>query len=144
MAVASSYEPNNTYDLPSEVEAGKNVEKSHGNMQFKTRIGNLIVPYKSFICKYYHALSDYIIEYEFTDEEYHRYYQSPKLLSTDLYGTPELWSWILYINNCRSVANFTERKVKVFSNNIDTAITELFTMLNDDIKDNKAEVYTEN
>jgi hypothetical protein len=143
MALATNYEPESAYDLPSEVEAGKEVEISHGNMQFKTRIGNIVVPHKSFICKYHYILSNYIMDIEFTDDEYHRYYQSPKLLSSDLYGTPELWSWILYINNCKSVANFTNKKVKVFTTDIETAITELLTMLNDDIKTNKAEVYTE-
>jgi hypothetical protein len=143
LALETNYAPDSAYDLPSEVSAGKNIEVSHGNMQFKTRIGNVVVPYQSFICKYSHVLGNYIVERTYSVEDFHRYYQRPKLLSSDLYGTPELWSWLLYINNCKSAANFTNRTVKVFTSNIGTAITEILTMENDDLKSNKSEVYTE-
>jgi hypothetical protein len=143
MALEINYAPASTYDLRSEVNAGENVEISHGNMQFKAKVENAIVPYQSFICKYHHVLNDYIVERELTEDEYMRYYQRPKLLSYDLYGTPELWSWLMYINNCKSVANFTYSHLKVFTSNIGTAITEILTMTGDDLKTNKSEVYTD-
>ena len=140
--MASEYAPGNAYDLPSEVASGKNITISHGNMQFKTRIDNrIVVPKVSLIGQYHGILSKYIVEKEYTDKEFLHYYQRPKLLSLDLYGTPELWSWLLYINNCKSVANFTNPKLKVFTSDIGTAIREILTITSQDMAKNRAEVY---
>lgn len=140
--MASEYAPGNAYDLPSEVASGKNITISHGNMQFKTRIDNrIVVPKVSLIGQYHGILSKYIVEKEYTDKEFSHYYQRPKLLSLDLYGTPELWSWLLYINNCKSVANFTNPKLKIFTSDIGTAIREILTITSQDMAKNRAEVY---
>lgn len=140
--MASEYAPSNAYDLPSEVASGKNITISHGNMQFKTRIDNrIVVPKVSLIGQYHGILSKYIVEKEYTDKEFSHYYQRPKLLSLDLYGTPELWSWLLYINNCKSVANFTNPKLKIFTSDIGTAIREILTITSQDMAKNRAEVY---
>lgn len=140
--MASEYAPGNAYDLPSEVASGKNITISHGNMQFKTRIDNrIVVPKVSLIGQYHGILSKYIVEKEYTDKEFSHYYQRPKLLSLDLYGTPELWSWLLYINNCKSVANFINPKLKVFTSDIGTAIREILTITSQDMAKNRAEVY---
>ena len=140
--MASEYAPGNAYDLPSELASGKNITISHGNMQFKTRIDNrIVVPKVSLIGQYHGILSKYIVEKEYTDKEFSHYYQRPKLLSLDLYGTPELWSWLLYINNCKSVANFTNPKLKVFTSDIGTAIREILTITSQDMAKNRAEVY---
>lgn len=142
MAFAGTYGPDTAYDLPSEVEEGKDLEVSHGKMQFKTRIDDrIVVPHYSLIAKYSHALRDFIIEVTYTDEEFRQFYQKPKALSLDLYGTQELWSWLLYINNCKSVANFTNPKLKIFTQNIDSAIGEILTLNNEDLKKNQSEVY---
>ena len=140
--MASEYAPSNAYDLPSEVASGKNITISHGNMQFKTRIDNrIVVPKVSLSGQYHGILSKYIVEKEYTDKEFLHYYQRPKLLSLDLYGTPELWSWLLYINNCKSVANFTNPKLKIFTSDIGTAIREILTITSQDMAKNRAEVY---
>lgn len=140
--MASEYAPSNAYDLLSEVASGKNITISHGNMQFKTRIDNrIVVPKVSLIGQYHGILSKYIVEKEYTDKEFLHYYQRPKLLSLDLYGTPELWSWLLYINNCKSVANFTNPKLKIFTSDIGTAIREILTITSQDMAKNRAEVY---
>ena len=140
--MASEYAPSNAYDLLSEVASGKNITISHGNMQFKTRIDNrIVVPKVSLIGQYHGILSKYIVEKEYTDKEFLHYYQRPKLLSLDLYGTPELWSWLLYINNSKSVANFTNPKLKIFTSDIGTAIREILTITSQDMAKNRAEVY---
>lgn len=139
--MAEEYEPSNAYRLSEEVTTGKNVEFSHSNFQFKVNDDGVIHSYASLFSKYHHILTPYIIDTVLSDEEYHKYYQKPKLLSTDLYGTPELWSGILYINNMVSVANFTKKKIKVFSSNILTVMREIMTIYNDDLTNNKKEVY---
>ena len=141
MSTVSSYEPANTYDLSSEVTAGKYVELSHGNMQFKTTFDDMVIPYQTLVCRYRNILTPYIKEVTLSDSDYAKYYQKPKLLSMDYYGTPELWSSILYINNMVSVANFTKKTIKLFSNSIIEVFDEIMTIYNDDLTNNKKEAY---
>ena len=61
----------------------------------------------------------------------------------DWYGTPELWSGILYINNMVSVANFNKKTINVFTKNIMEVLEEIMTIYNDDLTNNKKEVYTD-
>lgn len=137
------HEPSNCYDLDSEINAGKIIDFSHGNMQFKTTLGDMIIPYQTLVCRYRNILSPYIKEITFNDGDYAKYYQKPKLLSMDLYGTPELWSSILYINNMVSVANFTKKTIKIFSSGIESIFEEIMTIYNDDLTNNKKEVYVD-
>lgn len=141
MSRISNYPPNSAYTLRAEVDKGKNITFSHGNMQFKVQKDGIISPYQSFICRYHNILNPYIIERTYTDEEFINYYQRPKVLSQDLYGTPELWSGLLYINNVVSTANFTNKTVKVFTSNIIEVLNELMTIYHDDIEDNQNTVY---
>lgn len=141
MGFITNFPPGKAYDLYSEVAEGKALEFSYGNMQFKTRKDGIVSPYQTLIGRYYHALTKYIIKKQLTDEEYRKYYQRPKLLCIDLYGTPELWSGILYINNMVSSARFTKRDIKVFSVGIIDALDEVMTIYYDDLKINRLEVY---
>ena len=150
MAFPATYELSTTYTLPEEVSAEKRIELTHANLQFKTRFTDLyegrhlVVPHQSIISKFRYILNKYIVERELDEYQQKRYYQKPKLLSMDLYNSAELWSWLMYINNCKSMANFTFSKVKVFTPNIDSAIREILTIYHDDIVANQREVYPSN
>lgn len=143
MSLVANYEPASAYDLDSEVSLGKQVELSHGNMQFKTKVGDMIIPYQTLICRYHNILTPYIEPFTLSESDFTKYYQKPKLLSMDLYGTPELWSGILYINNMVSVANFNKKTIKIFTRNIIEVLEEIMTIYNDDLTNNKKEVYTD-
>ncbi len=143
MSVVTSFPPDETFDLPNEVLAGKNIDISHGNMQFKSRKGDIVVPYQTIIGRFHHALSNYIEEITLSDDDFMKYYQKPRLLSIDRYGTPELWSGLLYINNIVSVSRFTKQTLKVFTTDIIEAIEEILTIYSDDLYRNKLEVYPE-
>ena len=143
MSLVANYEPVSAYDLDSEVSLGKQVELSHGNMQLKTTVGDMIIPYQTLVCRYHNILTPYIESYTLSDSDFTKYYQKPKLLSMDLYGTPELWSGILYINNMVSVANFNKKTIKVFTRNIIEVLEEIMTIYNDDLTNNKKEVYAD-
>ena len=150
MAFDGVYEVADAYTMPAEIKAGIDIDASHGNLQFKTRFSDMdkkrhiVVPHQSIICKFYHILGNYITEKTLNDEEQLRYYQRPKLLSFDEYGTMELWSWIMYINNCKSIANFTPSKVRIFTQDIDIAINEILTIYHDDMVANNNVVYPTN
>ena len=51
---------------------------------------------------------------EFTTKEYYKYRYNPKLLSYDVYGTTELWFFILMANEIYTITEFDLRKVKMF------------------------------
>lgn len=51
---------------------------------------------------------------EFTTKEYYKYRYNPKLLSYDVYGTTELWFFILMANEIYTITEFNLRKVKMF------------------------------
>ena len=51
---------------------------------------------------------------EFTTKEYYKYRYNPKLLSYDVYGTTELWFFILMANEIYTITEFDLRKVKLF------------------------------
>lgn len=51
---------------------------------------------------------------EFTTKEYYKYRYNPKLLSYDVYGTTELWFFILMANEIYTITEFDLRKIKMF------------------------------
>ena len=51
---------------------------------------------------------------EFTTKEYYKYRYNPKLLSYDVYGTTELWFFILMANEIYTITEFDLRNVKMF------------------------------
>ena len=51
---------------------------------------------------------------EFTTKEYYKYRYNPKLLSYDVYGSTELWFFILMANEIYTITEFDLRKVKMF------------------------------
>lgn len=139
--LVNNYKPINTYTLPEEVNSAKNIEMSHNKFQMKAITDGSVHAVASIFSKYHYILNPYIFTTTLSEEDYHKYYQKPKLLSYDLYGTPELWSGLLYINNMVSVTNFTKRTIKIFNTGIMTAITEIMTVYSDDMKNNDKEVY---
>ena len=67
----------------------------------------------------------------FTEEDRQRYRFNPKLLSYDLYGTPDLGLLILKINGMMHPGEFdlAELKAKVFSDNDILSLTQMFKAL---------------
>ena len=74
----------------------------------------IIVNGDSLLTPFYSELKDIIKKETLTDEEYLKYRFNPKLLSYDLYGTTELWSLLLDINELTSVTEFDMKELKVF------------------------------
>lgn len=127
------------------IKKGKQLEISHDKMHFKASLldseGNpIIVNHTSILMKYIDFLQDYIVDVEMTDSEFSRYMFQPRLLSYDLYGTTELWSSILALNNITHSSEFKIQKLKLFKNNIFDAINEILVLENREIKRNKTEI----
>ena len=140
MAEESEFSPDDIHQLDKWVEEGKDLAISHDALCLKTKTGDVIAPYQSLVCKYYYALLPFTHELELTDNDYIKYKNNPKLLSQDLYGTPELWSSIMYINNIVSIADFKKKKLLVFGTDIMNKLEELMVLAEEDITKNKLEL----
>lgn len=75
---------------------------------------NIKVPFSSLTNKYRDFLSKIIIEVDFDDRTTAYYKYKPKRLSEDLYGTTELWSDLLILNNYISITEFIPTRVKAY------------------------------
>ena len=72
------------------------------------------IPFESLISKYKYILSDIIITVDLDNKLSRQYLYNPKLLSYDLYGTVELWSELLRLNNWSSIVEFKPVKIKIY------------------------------
>ena len=82
----------------------------------------VVVNENSIADKYANELEENKHIVELTTKEYYKYRYNPKLLSYDIYGTTELWFFILMANELYSISEFDLRKVVLF----DTAIITKF------------------
>lgn len=134
-----------TSTIPDLIEYGKELAISHSTLHLKSSFteggDTIIINYTSILDNYMPVLEQYIEDMELTDAEYQKYRFQPKLLSLDLYGTLELWSAILRINNITSITQFTLTNLKVFTENIFDVINEILILEEGAIKKNKDDVY---
>ena len=144
--MAEEYKPYTTFSVDAEIEAGKDLYISEDTMSYKEKIpmqeskDSIIIRFHNVITQHIDALKDYITDLEFDDDEYYNYLYQPKLFCYEAYGTPELATSILYINNMTSATEFNKKKLKVFTTDIIDAINELFSILEEDLEDNRATV----
>ena len=109
--------------IPTTIEElvnwGKTQEISYRNLHGEVYINNLSnnevirIPLNSVMGEYRYFLKPYTIEITMSDDELYLYQYKPKSLSFKLYGTTELWSTLLMINNCISKIDFDKKKIKV-------------------------------
>ena len=140
MAKFKEFAPYSEATMDKYVESGLDLPFSHTSNLFRTREGDVVVPYQSIVCRYYDSLKSYIIEKTFTTKEFERYKFNPRFLSYDLYGTPELWAELLYINNMVSMSEFKKTTIKIFTPAIIDALIEIKLIIENDLIDNKASI----
>lgn len=141
MTTFTSFAPyDNAETMDSYIDEGKQLEFSRIENLFRASCKNCIAPAQTIVCRYYDSLKVYIETKTFTDAEFRRYKYNPRFLSYDLYGTPELWADILYINNMVSVSSFNKSTVKVFRTSIIDALIEIKSIIENDLIDNKRSV----
>jgi hypothetical protein len=127
------------------IDYSKSLDISHAKLHFKTLIqseqNKLIINTMSIIDKYYDVIKANTVDYQMTDAELIKYKFQPKYLSFDLYGTTELWSLILKVNNMLSATQFTRRNIKILTNNIFSVLNEILILEDKEIKENNLLVY---
>ena len=140
MAAFKSFAPYDEAYMDAYVREGKNLIFSRSTNTFKTKTNDVITPQQTIVCRYYDSLKPYIVTKTFTEDEKKRYKFNPRFLSYDLYGTPELWAELLYINNMVSVTEFKKSTVKVFTTDIINALVEIKLIIENDLIDNNNEI----
>ena len=109
--------------IPEQVSLAKDMEISYRTLHPSLVISNvkdddvIRVPYSSIINKYKDFLSTIVVEIKLDDAMREKYMYKPKMVSNELYGTTELWSEILILNNAYSVIEFKPRVLKCYDPN---------------------------
>lgn len=94
----------------------------------------------SFANEYNKYLSKIVKPYIMTDEEYRKYKCNPWYMSQDLYGTTEYWYMLLHLNEMYSANEFTRKSIKVYSDELQSKLDDIKTVLDDYIRLNKADI----
>ena len=135
----SEFKPYDQTTITGYITQGKLLKVSESAMSFKEVIDDeIVVQYHNIMTKNVDILRPYIMEFEMTDEELQRYKHQPGLYCYEAYGTPELASSLMYINNMVSRADFKKKKIKTFTTNIMDIIKELMSLNERDLKNNRA------
>lgn len=138
--IVVSFEPEKVPTLDEFIRTGKRLSLSHENNMLKYKLNDhTVIPMRGLLHKYHNALQRYVIQHTMTDAEFARWKYQPKLLCRELYGTPELWADILFLNDMTSCVEFTKRGIKVYSTLIIDAISEILMLYNKDITNNRKE-----
>ena len=131
--------------IQSVIEEGLELKLTIKDLAFKEIIENssgekFVVNMFNLYEKYYELLLEHATIVVLTDEEYRKYRYNPRLLSKDLYGTPELHYMLLRLNYVYSILNFDFREVRVFRTNINTLLNEIMVMESEDYIDNEMSI----
>lgn len=109
--------PNNLQD---QIEEVRDMDINYDILHPKANIydvqsnRNIIIPFHSYANKYRDYLSSIIISEKLSEEDKRKYHYRPKTVSLDKYGTTELWSDILILNDCFNISQFTPDVLKYY------------------------------
>lgn len=138
--MANKFIPYTKTTIDSVISSGKSLGLSENAIAFKTIIDDEIaIPYYNIITKYKDAINKYIETVTLDEEEFFQYKCKPNYYCFKTYGTPELASSLLYINNMDSSTKFKNTTFKRFNKDILKVINELVTLTIKDIKKNRME-----
>ena len=79
----------------------------------------------------------------FNTKEYYKYRYNPKLLSYDVYGTTELWFFILMANELYSITEFDLRKLVLYDASVITKFNKMLELDQEFLEINSMEVMKE-
>lgn len=110
-----------------------NLEISHAKMHLKSKLdfgkdNIVIVNSDSLPNKYWDYILSQTYKVNLTDHEYLTYRYQPKLYCYDKYGTTELWSLLLKVNNMTCAAEFNTKSFLGFYDDIFTVINEILIL----------------
>lgn len=89
-------------------------KKLHKYITIDTPCCDIKVPYASLINDYKDFFRPIVRNVILNEAEKIKYYMKPKKMALDIYGTTELWSAIMDLNNIYSVIDFKPTVIKLF------------------------------
>lgn len=128
------------------VQYGKDLELSHSKLFIKTPIAigedKLIISnYTSILTQYMDYIRGSLVDYTISDEDMMVFKYKPKYFCLQMYGTMELWSLLLRVNNMTSIMDFKKKNIKIFNELlIFDIINEILILEKDRIEKNNDEV----
>ena len=81
------------------VRYGRTSSFSIPNVSFLTKDDNIVYLDEVAYAKYHDLIMNNSVMLDLTTSQYNKYRLDPKLLSNEIYGTPNLYHLILYLNN---------------------------------------------
>lgn len=140
------FDPFHSATIEKTVKAYNDLDFNHDKLHYKASFldpagKKIIINYSSLIDKYYDYLRKIIVDIELTDQEMIKYRFQPKRLSFDYYGTTELWSAILRINNMTTITQFDRKKIKMFTQDIFDFINEILILEENELMENRIDTY---
>lgn len=103
----------------------------------------IIVNESSIVDKYIEELEENKRSVQLTTKEYYKYRYNPKLLSYDVYGTTELWFFILMANELYSISEFDLQKLVLYDSAIITKLNHMIDMDREFLEINSMEIKAE-
>lgn len=103
----------------------------------------IIVNEASIVDKYIEELEENKRSVQLTTKEYYKYRYNPKLLSYDVYGTTELWFFILMANELYSISEFDLQKLVLYDSAIITKLNHMIDMDREFLEINSMEIKAE-
>lgn len=106
--------PKNTTTIEEFIEAGRGTKLAYFDLSFADKLSNgNWISVLNVVNDYMDELRNASPIVELTVEEQVKYYYKPKLLCSDVYGTPEIYFLILLINDMADVKEFTKPHIKM-------------------------------
>ena len=137
----NTHKPYTQTTITGVINTTKTLGISEGSMAFKTVLDmgsdRVAVTFYNVITKYHRVLKNYIDTITLSDDDYIRFKNQPGYFCYIYYGTPELASSLLYINNMVSSTEFTRKTIKKFKSNILDVLNELMTLTEKDLLKNR-------
>ena len=123
---------------------GKGLDISHSKLFLKSKIdtpkGKIIVNTIALTTKYLDVLKKSCILTTLSDSDYLYYKWQPKLYCYNVFGTTELWSLLLRVNNLISASEFTLQTFLTFSSKTIPIINEMLILEESNILNNQYEI----
>lgn len=129
--------------ITDSIEEAKSNPLTHDKLFLKSahqenKKANLVIlNFTSFVRKYLEEIKkNYIMVVELDEADLLTYKYQPKKFCADFYGTTELWSGLLLINNMLSQIDFTSSTIYVFKKSILDFFDEVTVLEEDNINAN--------
>lgn len=103
----------------------------------------IIVNESSIADKYIEELEENKRSVQLSTKEYYKYRYNPKLLSYDVYGTTELWFFILMANELYTISEFDLQKLVLYDSAIITKLNHMIDMDREFLEINSMEIKAE-